>query len=54
METILTHTQQLVYTLVSLMPSAYQRENLKALLGLFLEVTLAGCGYEYRYKSGEC
>lgn len=37
METILAHAQQLVYTLLSLMPSQYQRDNLQALLGLFLE-----------------
>jgi hypothetical protein len=37
METILAHAQQLVYTLLSLMPSQYQRDNLEAILGLFLE-----------------
>ena len=37
METILAHAQQLVYTLLSLMPSEYQRDNLQAMLGLFLE-----------------
>ena len=37
METILAHAQQLVYTLLSLMPSQYQRDNLQAMLGLFLE-----------------
>jgi hypothetical protein len=37
MKTILAHAQGLVYTLVSLMPSVYQQENLKAMLGLFLE-----------------
>lgn len=37
MEKILAHAQQLVYTLLSLMPSQYQRENLEAMLGLFLE-----------------
>jgi hypothetical protein len=37
MVSILAHAQQLVYTLVSLMPSVYQRENLEAMLGLFLE-----------------
>lgn len=37
METILAHAQQLVYTLLSLMPSQYQRDNLEAMLGLFLE-----------------
>jgi hypothetical protein len=36
METILAHAQQLVYTLLSLMPSQYQRDNLEAMLGLFL------------------
>jgi len=37
MQTILAHAQKLVYMLVSLMPSVYQRENLEAMLGLFLE-----------------
>lgn len=37
MENILAHAQQLVYTLMSLMPSVYQRQNLEAMLGLFLE-----------------
>ena len=37
MVSILAHAQQLVHTLVSLMPSVYQRENLEAMLGLFLE-----------------
>ena len=37
MVSILAHAQQLVYTLLSLMPSQYQRENLEAMLGLFLE-----------------
>ncbi len=36
METILAHAQQLVYTLMSLMQSVYQRQNLEAMLGLFL------------------
>ena len=37
MVSILAHAQQLVYTLLSLMPSIYQRENLEAMLGLFLD-----------------
>ena len=37
METLLVHARTLVYTLVSLMPSAYQRDNLQAILGLFLQ-----------------
>ena len=36
MESILAHAQGLVYTLLSLMPSTYQRDNLEAMLGLFL------------------
>lgn len=39
MENILAHAQQLVYTLMSLMPSLYQRQNLEAMLGLFLEAS---------------
>jgi hypothetical protein len=35
--TILVHAQKLVYTLLSLMPTAYQRDNLQAMLGLFLQ-----------------
>jgi hypothetical protein len=37
MVSILAHAQNLVYTLLSLMPSVYQRENLEVMLGLFLE-----------------
>lgn len=37
METILAHAQGLVYTLLNLMPSLYQRDSLQALLGLFLQ-----------------
>ncbi|MBW4513170.1 MAG: transposase [Scytonematopsis contorta HA4267-MV1] len=37
MESILAHAQNLVYTLLSLMPSTYQQENLESMLGLFLE-----------------
>lgn len=37
MSNILAHAQELVYTLESLMPSAYQRENFNAMMGLFLE-----------------
>jgi len=36
-KTILAHAQGLVYTLLNLMPSTYQRDSLQALLGLFLE-----------------
>lgn len=37
METILAHAQELVYILLSLMPTQYQRDNLETMLGLFLE-----------------
>lgn len=37
METILVHAQALVYSLLDLMPTTYQRDSLQALLGLFLE-----------------
>lgn len=37
METILVHAQAIVYNLVSLMPTVYQRDNLQAMLGLFLQ-----------------
>jgi len=37
MESILQHAQELVYSLLSLMPSGYQKGSLNALLGLFLE-----------------
>jgi hypothetical protein len=37
MVSILAHAQNLVYTLLSLMPSTYQQENLESMLGLFLE-----------------
>ena len=34
---MLQHAQGLVYSLISLMPSVYQRASLKAVLGLFLD-----------------
>ncbi|NJK39219.1 MAG: hypothetical protein HC835_17535 [Oscillatoriales cyanobacterium RM2_1_1] len=37
METILVHAQALVYSLLDLMLSPYQRDSLQALLGLFWE-----------------
>jgi hypothetical protein len=37
METIVEHAQGLVYSLLCLMPSAYQKASLNAMLGLFLE-----------------
>lgn len=37
MEPILQHAQGLVYSLLCLMPSVYQKASLKALLGLFLD-----------------
>jgi hypothetical protein len=35
--TMLAHAQDLVYTLKQLMPTHYQKDNLEAMLGLFLE-----------------
>jgi hypothetical protein len=35
--TILVHAQTLIYSLLSLMPTTYQRDNLQAMLGLFLQ-----------------
>ena len=37
MSTILAHALGLVYTLLSLMPSHYQRDSLQAILGLFVQ-----------------
>ncbi|TBR59999.1 hypothetical protein B4U84_03610 [Westiellopsis prolifica IICB1] len=37
MKYLLAHAQELVYTLASLVPSAYQQESLRTMLGLFLE-----------------
>jgi hypothetical protein len=34
---MLTHAQELVYTLKELMPTQYQKDNLEAMLGLFLQ-----------------
>jgi Transposase DDE domain len=36
METIIGHAQLLVYSLICLMPSPYQKDSLQAMLGLFL------------------
>ncbi|MBW4694212.1 MAG: hypothetical protein KME27_20910 [Lyngbya sp. HA4199-MV5] len=37
METIVQHAQGLVYSLLCLMPSEYQKASLRAMMGLFLE-----------------
>ena len=37
METIVEHAQELVYSLLCLMPSMYQKASLNALFGLFLD-----------------
>lgn len=37
MQTLLKHAQALVYTLLNLMPSAYQQASLQALFGLFFQ-----------------
>jgi hypothetical protein len=37
METIAKHAQALVYSLLNLMPSMYQKDSLNTMLGLFLE-----------------
>ena len=37
MESIVKHAQGLVYSLICLMPSVYQKASLNAILGLFLE-----------------
>ncbi|WP_228059107.1 transposase [Nostoc sp. LEGE 06077] len=37
METILAHAHSLMYTILALMPTHYQRDSLEAMLGLFLE-----------------
>lgn len=34
---MLAHAQDLVYSLKELMPTSYQKDNLEAMLGLFLE-----------------
>ena len=34
---MLAHAQELVYNLSELMPTQYQKQNLEAMLGLFLE-----------------
>ncbi|MBW4624690.1 MAG: hypothetical protein KME49_04030 [Brasilonema octagenarum HA4186-MV1] len=39
MSNLLTYAQKLVYTLMSLMPSRYQQNSLRGLLGLFLEAS---------------
>jgi hypothetical protein len=45
---ILAHAQGLVYTLLSLMPSIYQKQNLEAMLGLFLEAQgILWCFYRW-------
>lgn len=36
---MLTHAQELVYSLKELMPTQYQKDNLEAMLGLFLSAS---------------
>jgi hypothetical protein len=36
METIVEHAQLLVYSLLALMPTVYQKDSFKAVMGLFL------------------
>lgn len=38
---MLAHAQDLVYSLKELMPTSYQKDNLEAMLGLFLEGLIA-------------
>ena len=52
METILQHAQGLVYNLLVLMPSAYQKASLNALLGLFLEAQGHALPEHTQLKSG--
>lgn len=49
MEVIFANAQQLVDSLLALMPSTYQKENLEAMLGLFLEAQ--GCPLPQYSKS---
>ena len=51
METILAHAHALVYALMQLMPSAYQQESLRVMLGLFLEAQGAPLPAHSRAKS---
>jgi hypothetical protein len=39
MHPLLPHVQKLVYTVLDLMPSSYQRRSLEVLLSLFLKAT---------------
>jgi len=38
---MLAHAQELVYNLLELMPTQYQKDNLEAMLGLFLDALWA-------------
>ena len=51
MDTILAHAHALVYALMQLMPSAYQQESLRVMLGLFLEAQGAPLPAHSRAKS---
>jgi hypothetical protein len=51
MSTILAQAQTLVYTLLALMPSQYQRDSLEAMLGLFLEAEGKPLPHKSKIKS---
>lgn len=51
MDTILAHAHTLVYALMQLMPSAYQQDSLRVMLGLFLEAQGAPLPAHSRAKS---
>ena len=51
METIVKYAQELVYRLVCLMPSSYQKTSLNALFGLFLEAQGHALPQHTRVKS---
>jgi hypothetical protein len=52
METISKHAQLLVYSLLCLMPSVYQKASLSAILGLFLEAQGHPVPAQTKVKSG--
>jgi hypothetical protein len=51
MKSIPTHARQLVYELLQLMPTPYQRASLKAMLALFLEARGSALPEHSKYKS---
>ncbi len=51
---MLTHAQELVYNLTELMPTQYQKDNLEAMLVLFLDALIASLARTLSNEISKC